>query len=430
MKPGYRLWQGLVRLAAAALLLAGCTGPAVTPHPGSDSRNRVEVFSWWTGGGEAAGLAAMIRLFQQQYPDIEFINAAVAGGAGTNARSVLATRLQADNPPDSWQAHAGQEIIGTYVTANQVEALNFLYEREGWLEVMPESLIPLISQDGKIYSVPVNIHRSNVLWYNPRVLQAHGIDPTDLVTLDDFIAALDQLKADGMTPLALGEQWTAMHLMETVLLSVLGPGRYNAVWTGDMGWDDPLVTRALEKFGKILEYANSDASSLTWQDAAQLVVNGDAAFNIMGDWVEGYYKELKKVPRVDFGWMQVPGTRGAFQFLSDSFTLSANAPHREAAIDWLTILGSREGQDAFNPLKGSIPARKDADRSLYDEYLQSAMDDWSTDVIVGSLAHGVVANDSWKTLINDALGSFLATHDVQRFQAGLLAACRNSGPCP
>ena len=30
-----------------------------------------------------------------KYPNIEFINAAVAGGAGTNARAVLATRLQA-----------------------------------------------------------------------------------------------------------------------------------------------------------------------------------------------------------------------------------------------------------------------------------------------------------------------------------------------
>ena len=35
---------------------------------------------------------------------------------------------------------------------------------------MPANLIPLISQDGNIYSVPVNIHRANVLWYNPDIL--------------------------------------------------------------------------------------------------------------------------------------------------------------------------------------------------------------------------------------------------------------------
>ena len=63
------------------------------------SMEAVEVFSWWTGGGEAAGLEAMIEVFGEQYPDTEFINAAVAGGAGTNARAVLATRLQAGDAP-------------------------------------------------------------------------------------------------------------------------------------------------------------------------------------------------------------------------------------------------------------------------------------------------------------------------------------------
>src|SRR5688500_6420223 len=74
--------------------------------------DEVEVFSWWTGGGEAAGLEAMMAVFAEQFPNIEFNNAAVAGGAGTNAKAVLATRLQASDPPDSWQAHAGWEIIG------------------------------------------------------------------------------------------------------------------------------------------------------------------------------------------------------------------------------------------------------------------------------------------------------------------------------
>ena len=114
------------------VIFSACSGKPTQPTPDID---QVEVFSWWTGGGEAAGLDAMIKVFQQKYPSIEFINAAVAGGAGTNARAVLATRLQAGDPPDSWQGHAGQELIGTYVAANQLEPLNFLYDRKtaGWM---------------------------------------------------------------------------------------------------------------------------------------------------------------------------------------------------------------------------------------------------------------------------------------------------------
>jgi glucose/mannose transport system substrate-binding protein len=52
--------------------------------------------------------------------------------------------------------------------------------------------------------------------------------------------------------------------------------------------------------------------------------------------------------------------------LSDSFGLPKGAPNREAAGEWLTLAASQEGQDAFNPKKGSIPSRLDGHRALYD----------------------------------------------------------------
>jgi len=388
---------------------------------------QVEVFSWWTGGGEAAGLDAMIQIFKAKFPNIEFINAAVAGGAGTNARSVLATRLQAGDPPDSFQGHAGQELIGTYVKANQLEDLTFLYQQEGWLDVMPKTLIPLISADGKIYSVPVNIHRANVLWYNPAVLTKNNI--TAPTTLDEWFKAMDALKAAGMEkPLAMGEQWTAMHLMEVVLLGELGPDAYNALWDGSGDWGSAEVTAALGTYAEVLKHVNSDAAGLTWQDASQLVANGDAAFNIMGDWCDGYFSgtaeggNLGLVPGEGYGWAPPPGTDGTFQFLSDSFTLAKGAPHAEGALAWLKTAGSKAGQEAFNPVKGSICARTDCDATLFNAYLQTAMADWASDRVVGSLTHGVTANDTWKNEINTALGLFLTDGDMAAFQSALVTA--------
>ncbi|MHB8136183.1 MAG: carbohydrate ABC transporter substrate-binding protein, partial [Anaerolineaceae bacterium] len=131
-------WIALALLVIFSMVLTACGAATPAPEattevkpttaPVTSGKQQVEVFSWWTGGGEAAGLEAMIKVFNQKYPDIEFVNAAVAGGAGTNARAVLATRLQAGDAPDSWQGHAGQELIGTYVKAGQLEPLNFLYE--------------------------------------------------------------------------------------------------------------------------------------------------------------------------------------------------------------------------------------------------------------------------------------------------------------
>jgi glucose/mannose transport system substrate-binding protein len=396
--------------------------------------SEVEVFSWWTGGGEAAGLEAMVVVFNAKYPDITFVNGAVAGGAGTNARAVLATRLQAGDPPDSFQAHAGQEIIGTYVKANQIEPLDDFFASSGFADVLPATLLPLISKDGHPYSVPVNIHRSNVMWYNPTVLADAGVAvPT---TWDEFFAACDTLVAAGKICLSMGPQWTSMHLFENVLLGSLGVDAYNGLWTGSTDWSGAEVTAALDNYAKALSYTNSDASTLAdWQPASKLVADGDAAFNIMGDWADGYFSgdpagnNLGLTPGTDYAWAPVPGTDGVFNFLSDSFVLPVGAKHPDGTMAWLTVAASKEGQEAFNPVKGSICARTDCDPSLFGPYLQTALADWSTDTVVGSLTHGVVANDGWKSKIDTALGLFLADKDVAAFQAALAAACASDGAC-
>lgn len=456
-----KLWYSLMAvLMTASLVLSACGSPvtattAPTEAPATEvatteapteaptteatateatAAGQVEIFSWWVGGGEAAGLAAMQKVFEAQYPDIKFVNAAVAGGSGTNARAVLATRLQAGDPPDSWQAHAGQEIIGTYVAADQVAPLDDFFAQTGFGDVLPPTLLPLISKDGHPYSVPVNIHRSNVMWYNPTVLQDAGV--TVPTTWDEFFAACDKIVAAGKTCLALGPQWTAMHLLENVMIGSLGADKWNALWNEGADWSSADVTTALNNFSKALSYTNSDAAQLAdWQPAAQLVTNGDAAFNIMGDWADGYFENpapdgLGLKAHTDFDWAPTPGTDGIFVFLSDSFVLPANAKNPDGTNAWLTVAASKEGQEAFNPVKGSICARTDCDQSLFNEYLQSAGKDWTTDTVVGSLTHGVVANDAWKSKIDTALGLFLANpSDVASFQTALVDACASDGVC-
>ncbi len=420
----------LAQVLATVVLVTACTTPGASPGAtdgGGDGGSQVEIFSWWTAGGEADGLEAMFEVFAEEYPEYEIVNAAVAGGAGTEARAVLATRLSQNDPPESWQGHAGQELIGTYVAAEQIEPLNELFEEEGWLDVMPAGLIEQISQDGNIYSVPVNIHRSNVMWYVPANLEEWGVEvPT---TWDEFLATAEELEAQGVTPLALGFEWTAKHLLESVLLGELGPDAYNALWDGSGDWSSPEVTAALETFSAVLDYTNEDASTIEWDAAAQLVADGEAAFQVMGDWAEGYFKSQGLEPETDFGWAASPGTDGIFMFLSDSFVLPVGVGNREGALAWLRVAGSQVGQDAFNPLKGSIPARNDGNRELYDAYLTSAMDDWESNTVVGSLEHGVVANDAWKGEITTALGLFLSDRDVAAFQEALVDACAAEGPC-
>jgi glucose/mannose transport system substrate-binding protein len=389
----------------------------------------LEIFSWWTAGGEADGLNAMYEIYKKMCPDVNIVNATVAGGAGSNAKAVLATRMQAGDPPDSFQVHAGHELIDSWVAADAMEPVTFIFEDNGWMDKYPQGVIDILSTDGEIWSVPVNIHRSNVLWYNKKVFADNGLEAPK--TFDEFFAAADALQAAGVTPLALGDNgiWTSTHLLESVLLGTLGPDGYKGLWDGTTDWAGAEVTTALETFAKMMAYVNEDHAALSWDQAAQLVADGDAAMTVMGDWAQGYFQSIGLEPDVDYGWVPAPSTEGNFIMLSDSFGLPKGAPNRDAAVAWLTVAGSQEGQDAFNPLKGSIPARTDGDRSLYNVYLLSAMDDFASNAIVPSLAHGAAAAEGWVTAVNDVMTLFVADLDVAAAQAALVAACQTAGVC-
>ncbi len=374
-------------------------------------QGELEIFSWWAGD-EGPALEALIELYEEQNPGVQVENATVTGGAGVDARAVLRTRMLGGDPPDTFQVHAGQGLISSWVAAGRMEDLTFLYEEEGWFDVFPRELIEMISTEDGIWTVPVNIHRSNVMWYIPANLEAWGVDVP--ATWDEFLAICPELQAQGVTPLVVGEGWTQQHLWESVALGVLGADNYVALWRGELAFDSPEALEVWEVFGEVMACTNDDAPGLAWQQATDRLVEGEAAFNIMGDWAAGYMTTtLGLEPGVDYGWAASPGTEGVFMMLSDSFGLPVGAPHRENVIAWLRLVGSREGQDTFNPLKGSIAARVDSDLSLYNAYLQSAADDFQMNRLVPSLVHGAAANPTFQDEFATVLNIYLDTGSAQ-----------------
>jgi glucose/mannose transport system substrate-binding protein len=415
-------------LAAAGLVLAACGGDDGNggSADGGDGGGEVEVFTWWAEGSEKLGLDAMVEVFEEQHSDFTFVNGAVAGGAGSNAKNVLASRLQTNDPPDTFQAHAGKEL-SDYINANQVQDISDLYEENGWNDIFPEDLLELLTVDDAIYSVPSNIHRANVVWANPAVLQEAGIDPAaPPASIDEWLAQLDAVKATGKTALSVATDWTQVHLLETVLLAELGPEAYTGLWDGSTDWTSSEVQAAVDTYATLMSYTNTDRQNLDWPDATQQVIDGAAAYNIMGDWAEAAFQEQSKVFGTDYVTFPVPGTDGVFDFLADSFTLPVGAPNEEGTKAWLDTIASAEGQEAFNLAKGSIPARTDADASAYPEYQQTAIESWTNDTIVASLAHGAATPVAWLTDITSAVSQFSATGDVEALKTGLADAATSN----
>jgi glucose/mannose transport system substrate-binding protein len=404
---------GLVLATLVALTACG----ADNGGGGGTATREVEVFTWWADGGDKAGLDGLVGTFATDCGQFTFVNGAVAGGAGSNAKQVLASRLTQNDPPDTFQAHAGAELVD-YINAGQVEDLSAQYQEWGLTNAFPAGLIQNITVDGKIYSVPANIHRANVLWSNKTVVAGAGITK-DATSLDAFFADLDTLKAKGVTPLALGKDWTQLMLFEVVLISDLGADRFTGLWNGSTDWAGADVTEAIADFKRLLGYTNANRDTFDWTDAEKMIMDGQAGYQLMGDWEAA---DLDAKGFKDYAFSVFPGNVGTFQWLADSFVLPKGAKNPDGTMCWLKTVGSAAGQQAFNTRKGSIPARTDANASDYPAYQQAAIADWKSLKQAPSCAHGSACSQGWQGALNSAMGKFSGDGDTAALQSALVAA--------
>jgi glucose/mannose transport system substrate-binding protein len=394
---------------ASFLLAASCA--IATTGCGSDDdagdtepSGQVNLFSWWTSGGEVDALRALIAVHEQRYPKTKVKN--LAEDLADQARARLAQLMEAGTPPDLYQANVGADEF-TYVLYNgvddrdsRVESLDALAEKEGWTDVFPPAVLDALSYNGTIYAVPANIHRINSLFYNKKIMEEEGLDVPE--TTDDLLTTAEALKSAGYTPLCIGasDSWTvALLLFENILPAVAGGDYYMSYWTGKEKPKSDEMRASLDYFHALWPYFNEDAGDLDWTAGVDHMFDDDApcVMTVMGDWAKGYLTTKGWTAGEEFDQAPFPGSNGTFVFTADTFPLPKGAPNRDGAVAFLKTVGSIEGQVAFNLLKGSIPVRTDVDPMEFDETTRRTMADFAQDNLVTARS-GLVPADAFADL--------------------------------
>ncbi|MDD7464928.1 MAG: ABC transporter substrate-binding protein [Actinomycetaceae bacterium] len=421
-----------IAAASLAFALSACGGTNKADSGsggGGAGSTEVGVVSWWSAGSEKDGYNALQEVFAKQNSGIKFVNQAVSGGGGSQAKQKLQADLAAKNPPDSYQAHAGAELSAD-IAAGYLQDVSALYDEFKLRDAFPKDLVDRVTVDGKIYSIPSNIHRANVVWASKAALDKAGIDPSKApADLDAWLADLQKLRDAGVQyPLAVGMAWTQLELLETTLIADLGADNYNKLMAGELKWDDASVTKAFDHFDKLMKFADPKFFGEDWEPAMAGVIKGDGtqAYSVMGDWTPPAFDAAGKKYNEDFFAWPVPGTDGVFDFLADSFTLPVGAKHADGAKAWLSTISSKEGQIAFNKIKGSIPARSDlTDEEIgeFSAYQQDAMKSFKADKIVSSIAHGAALPLTVTEAMNASLGKYTGgSIDIAGLQKEFAAA--------
>jgi glucose/mannose transport system substrate-binding protein len=386
----------LMAVAATAMTLGLGNSAVADPE--------AEVLHWWTSGGEAKSVAVLQQEFASRGG--AWTDMPVAGGGGDAAMTALRARVLSGNAPTAVQLKGPS--IQEWYEEGALADISAVAEANNWSEVLPDAIARHMKCEGSWCAAPVNVHRIDWIWANASVLAKHGIEmPT---SWDEFNAAAAKLQAAGITPLAHGGQaWQDATVFEAVALGIGGADFFNKAFVelDQATLKSDTMKAVFDQMRTLRGFVDSNFSGRDWNLATAMVMNGEAAFQIMGDWAKGEFLAAGKRPGIDFLCASTPG--GGFLYNVDSFAMfSVDGSDKKSGQDLLAeLIVGKNFQKVFNLNKGSIPARVDVALDEFDACAHTSAQDMAASSSAGSLlpsyAHGMALRGAQAGAITDVV---------------------------
>ena len=390
------LKSALAATAAVSIIsaTAGFAGP------------EAEVLHWWTSGGEAKSVAVLQEEFASKGGT--WTDMPVAGGGGDAAMTALRARVLSGNAPTAVQLKG--PAIQEWYEEGVLADISSVAQANGWADVLPASIAGHMKCEGTWCAAPVNVHRIDWIWANAAILEANGIAMPS--TWAEFNAAAEKLQAAGITPLAHGGQaWQDATVFEAVALGVGGAEFFQKAFVelDEATLTSDTMKAVFDQMRTMRGFVDSNFSGRDWNLATAMVMNGEAAFQIMGDWAKGEFLAAGKQPGKDFLCASTPGE--GFLYNVDSFAMFDVAGEDETAGQLLLaeLIVGKNFQKVFNLNKGSIPARTDVALDEFDSCAHTSAKDMAYSNAGGSLlpsyAHGMALRGAQSGAITDVVTS-------------------------
>jgi raffinose/stachyose/melibiose transport system substrate-binding protein len=202
-----------LKLTAAALALAlmGTVGAmAQTTIKLLTPENNERVNAFWDG---------VIADYQAAHPEITVDKQLMAGDA---MMAKLPTMLSSSAAPDIFFTWGGG-VMQALSETGSIKDLTDDFDADGgaWRNAYSPAAVSAFSINDRVWAVPYKFTMIN-FYYNKTLFEQAGVDGNAIATWDDLLAAIDKLKAVGITPIALGAKdkwpvhfyWTYLALRE------------------------------------------------------------------------------------------------------------------------------------------------------------------------------------------------------------------------
>lgn len=376
----------------------------------SYAQESIEILHWWTAGGEAKSAAALKKMMAEQ--GVSWKDFAVAGGGGGNAMTALKARVLANNPPTAAQIKG--PAIQEWGQEGMLANLDKTAQKAKWDELLYPAVAQIMKYKGHYVAVPTNVHRVNWLWINAAAFKKAGATVPN--NWQEFFEAADKLKKAGYVPIAHGGQpWQDATLFESVVLGIGGADFYNKalVKLDQNALQSKTMVSVFDTLTRIKAYMDKGTAGRDWNLATNMVINGKAGMQFMGDWAKGEFSLAGKVAEKDYYCVSTPNTGQAFIFNIDSLVMFKQkaASAQAAQVKLADTVMSPQFQEIFSLNKGSIPARQGITPTKFDHCARRSIDDMAFaskhNELLPSLAHNMAVAPATEGAMIDVITQFM-----------------------
>jgi raffinose/stachyose/melibiose transport system substrate-binding protein len=357
--------------AATAALALG-----VTPRARAQDKTTI---TWWhinTIESETAAFQAIADAFVAENPNVEIEITVLENEA---FKQKIATAMQSGEPPDVFQSWGGG-VLFEYADAGLVKDIASDLAADGWGDTFLPAALELYGRDGQYYGVPWRIGMVS-FWYNKALFAEAGIEapPT---TWAEFLTTVQTLKDAGITPITVGEgdKWPGHFYWVYLAIREGGKAAFDAAYDRTGSFADPPFVEAGARLKELIDLEPFQEGFLgaTYNEAAAVIANGEAAMELMGQWAPNVQKDESESGEGlgdDLGIFTFPMVEGGAGDPSDvlgggdGYAVGINASPE--AIAFVKFLTSPENEASLAAEGIAVPpAVESAASSIADPLLQ------------------------------------------------------------
>lgn len=288
------------RLTVAALAAAGLAWSATA------QAQSLTVWDDYTFEGQVAVMKQLNQEFEAAHSGVTINRTA---RTFDDMKLTLKLAVSAGNGPEVTKVNQGAGDMGAMAKEGLLLPVDKYISQYGWDKRQSDSVLARDRWSdtgqfgtGKTYGIS-GLGEMVGLYYNKKILDDAGVAAPK--TYDDFVAALDKLKAKGVPAFMIGtaKQHMALHLIATVAQSHIDSSKRAELDDIIYGRGGTWKTAGNLEAAKQVQHWAADGyffpgyQGISGDDAVQLFIAGQGAFLVSGTW---YFGDMQHNPDIHF----------------------------------------------------------------------------------------------------------------------------------